>query len=72
MIKFFKDYFDFSQEETYSFGGTRAPVKVSKKERLIWIIACYVWMVLSFSILLIPLTFYKRFLLFFGVFIYLK
>ncbi len=69
MIKFFKYYFDFSHEEKYRF-GVGEPVKVSKKERMIWIITCYIWMLLSFLILLIPLSFFTRLFLFIGAFIF--
>ena len=61
MFKFFKYYFDFSHDdEGYQITKAIGLVKVSKKERFIWLIISYALLCLSFLIFILPLTFYKN------------
>jgi len=67
MYKFFKDYFNFSHQESYSFGRGSNPIKVSKKERKIWLIIWYIVIFCSFSIFFSPLNWKQNLFLWFGI-----
>lgn len=70
MFKFFKDYFVFSyQKDGYTMPKTRGSIKISKKERLIWLIISYSIFVTSFLVFLTPLVFYMNLFLWIGIII---
>lgn len=68
MFKFFKDYFIFShQKDGYTMPKIRESIKVSKKERLIWLIVSYTILMISFLVFLIPFDFYINLFLWIAV-----
>lgn len=69
MYKFFIDYFNFSHEESYSILRGN-PIKVSKKNRKISLIICYIVILFSFFIFFSPLNWIQNLYLWFAIIIY--